>query len=180
MGSTAVLGFVDQHQDVRQLELGVAPHLDARRQARDNRAFGRANRAGGAGAEVVVLEVELEHHPAPRATFQAALDKQGAFALDEQARREVLAHRRLDAGDARRGVRRLEVHLGEDHSQGRRRSAHLLLHPASMAGPGGVPVASDDGPLREADTRPRKTEARQPETVVCVHAGPGEGRNRRS
>jgi hypothetical protein len=120
-------GVVDQHQDVRQLQFGVAPHRDARRQPRDDGAFGGADQAAGRGAEVVVLEVELQHQAAPRAAVDAALDQHRAAVVDEQAARLVVVHRGLDVPDTRRRITRFEEDLGEDQPQGRRRVADDLV-----------------------------------------------------
>jgi hypothetical protein len=81
---TVHCGVVDQHQDVRQLQFGTAPHLDARRQARDDGAFGGADQAGGRGGKVVVLQVQFQHQAAPRAAAHRALHIHRTFALDSR------------------------------------------------------------------------------------------------
>jgi hypothetical protein len=75
--------IVDQHEDVWQFQFGAASHLDARGEARDHRAFGRADRACGLAAEVVLLEIEFQHQPAADSMADGSLYVDGAFALAE-------------------------------------------------------------------------------------------------
>jgi hypothetical protein len=160
---------VDQHQDVRHLELGAAPDLDPRSQALDHRPFGRAYRARGLAAEIVLLEIELQHEPAADAIAERSLDVNGACVCVQHAVGEIAPHRVLDSFDARRGVRFPQVRLGEDQVQCRRRVANHARDAVPVLRLGGVLIAGDHGPLREIDSRAWEKNPRQSEASPSAH-----------
>ena len=171
---------VDQHQDVRQLELGAAAHLDARRQPLDDGALGGADQALGRGAEVVVLEVQLEHQPAARVRAAAPFDQHRAVMLDQHAVGQIALHRRLNARDALGRIVGAQVSLGEDQVQRRCGIADLAPQLLPVLRLRGVLVARHHRPLAQVDARPRQEQVRQPEggagVVSAGGAGAGVGR----
>lgn len=127
------------------------------------------DQARGVAAEVVVLEIEFQHQAAADALADRSLDIDGACVLADEPLGELAAHRVLDATDARRGIRRSQVHLGEDQMQGRRRSAHFTLDAVPVLRLRGVLIAGDHGPFRQIDLGAGQEKPRQAEAGLIVH-----------
>ena len=147
--NNGALGVVDQQHHMGQLDGCVAAHLGAGRNAIQHRTFGSADEGTGTGGEVIGIQI---HH-----TNQAMTDAAiGLLALDvnkalghglKDTAVQIFLHRSVDIADDALHIGILQLGLGEDQTQSRGISAHLLLHRLPVFRLGGELVAGHHSPL---------------------------------
>ena len=144
-----LFGIVDQHQDVRKLQVGALTDRDARRKALRDDGLGRADQSVPAFGIVVLLEVDRAHQAGTdQAVRKAALHiDQTVRVTGEQILLQIIVHRTVDRFDAGVGVGPVEPDLRQRDAQGRRSLTHVLLHTVPVVGLGSELVAGDDAPF---------------------------------